>query len=92
VNTRPHADGSAGDVDYARIAAGYSDYRRPEPRIEAAILAALGNAVTVLNVGAGAGSYEPVDRTVTAVEPSASMRAASGGPARDRRDRGNAAV
>ncbi|HMH58882.1 MAG TPA: class I SAM-dependent methyltransferase [Galbitalea sp.] len=75
MNTRPHADGSAGDVDYARIASGYSDYRRPEPRIEAAILAALGDAVTVLNVGAGAGSYEPVDRTVTAVEPSASMRA-----------------
>jgi SAM-dependent methyltransferase len=75
VSTRPHADGSAGDVDYARIGGGYSDYRRPEPRIEAAIHTALADGVTVLNVGAGAGSYEPVDRTVTAVEPSASMRA-----------------
>jgi SAM-dependent methyltransferase len=75
VNARPHTDGSAGDVDYGRIAGGYSNYRRPDPRIEAAILTALGDAVTVLNVGAGAGSYEPLDRTVTAVEPSVSMRA-----------------
>jgi SAM-dependent methyltransferase len=75
VSTRPHTDGSAGDVDYSSIAGGYSSYRRPDPRIEAAILSALGDAVTVLNVGAGAGSYEPLDRIVTAVEPSASMRA-----------------
>lgn len=39
------------------------------------IHAALGDARTVLNVGAGAGSYEPTDRHVLAVEPSAAMRA-----------------
>lgn len=72
---RPHGDGSAGDVDYALFAPGYSSYRRPDPRIAAAILDALGDARTILNVGAGAGSYEPLDRQVTAVEPSASMRA-----------------
>jgi Methyltransferase domain len=75
VRARPHTDGSAGDVDYSALADGYRSYRRPDPRIEAAIRAALGDAVTVLNVGAGAGSYEPLDRSVTAVEPSASMRA-----------------
>jgi hypothetical protein len=67
-------DGSAGDADYGRIGMGYAEYRQPEPRIATAILDALGDARTVLNVGAGAGSYEPVDRDVTAVEPSASMR------------------
>jgi hypothetical protein len=75
VSARPYADGSAGDVDYATLAEGYRRYRRPDARIEAAIQAALGGAHTVLNVGAGAGSYEPMDRAVTAVEPSASMRA-----------------
>ncbi len=78
MSARPHSDGSAGDVDYAPLAGGYRSYRRPDPRIESAIagaLGALGAARTVLNVGAGAGSYEPVDRMVTAVEPSASMRA-----------------
>ena len=74
-HARPHRDGSAGDVDYAGFAGAYSDYRRPDARIAAQIGAALGDAVTVLNVGAGAGSYEPADRDVTAVEPSASMRA-----------------
>ncbi|CAM3625962.1 class I SAM-dependent methyltransferase [Isoptericola cucumis] len=68
-------DGSAGDADYATIGGGYTRYRQPEPAFEAAIAAALGDAAAVLNVGAGAGSYEPRDRTVTAVEPSASMRA-----------------
>ena len=70
-----HADGSAGDANYAAIGAGYADYRRPEPAIAALIARHLGDARTVLNVGAGAGSYEPVDRVVTAAEPSASMRA-----------------
>jgi SAM-dependent methyltransferase len=69
------ADGSAGDADYGTIGAGYREYRRPEPEFERAIAAALGDARTVLNVGAGAGSYEPRDRDVTAVEPSAAMRA-----------------
>ena len=68
-------DGSAGDADYGRIGAGYRTYRQPEPEFQAAIDAALGTARSVLNVGAGAGSYEPQDREVTAVEPSASMRA-----------------
>jgi len=68
-------DGSAGDADYGRIGGGYSRYRRPDPRIEAQIGRALGDAQSVLNVGAGAGSYEPVDRHVVAVEPSAAMRA-----------------
>ncbi len=49
--------------------------RRPDPRIAAAIVKALADARTVLNVGAGAGSYEPDDRHVAAVEPAAVMRA-----------------
>src|SRR6188768_1470052 len=64
-----------GDVDYDRLGAGYAAQRRPDPRIAACIHAALGDARTVLNVGAGAGSYEPQDRYVLAVEPSAVMRA-----------------
>jgi len=48
--------------------------RQPDPRITAYIDAALGDARTVVNVGAGAGSYEPADREVTAVEPSLAMR------------------
>ncbi len=68
-------DGSAGDADYAAIGTAYADYRRPDPRIAARIARALGPARSVLNVGAGAGSYEPAGRRVTAVEPSASMRA-----------------
>jgi SAM-dependent methyltransferase len=68
-------DGSAGDADYGRIGGSYTDFRRPDPRLAARIEAALGSARTVLNVGAGTGSYEPLDRDVTPVEPSASMRA-----------------
>jgi len=70
-----HHDGGAGDADYGVIGREYVAYRRPEPRIAAMILAALGPARRVLNVGAGAGSYEPTDREVVAVEPSAAMRA-----------------
>lgn len=69
-----HTDGSAGDANYGRIGTGYSEYRCPDLRISAAILEALGDARTVLNVGAGTGSYEPRDRSVTAVEPSETMR------------------
>jgi hypothetical protein len=68
-------DGSAGDADYSVIGSGYAQIRQPDPRIAAQFHAALGDARRVLNVGAGAGSYEPTDREVTAVEPSASMRA-----------------
>jgi SAM-dependent methyltransferase len=62
-------------VDYERHGRTYAQHRRPDPRISARIHAALGDARTVLNVGAGAGSYEPDDRWVLAVEPSATMRA-----------------
>ncbi len=60
---------------YDTIGATYTVTRRTEPRIAAQVWAALGDAETVLNVGAGTGSYEPSDRDVTAVEPSAVMRA-----------------
>jgi SAM-dependent methyltransferase len=62
-------------VDYERHGRTYAQHRRADPRIAARIHAALGDARTVLNVGAGAGSYEPHDRWVLAVEPSATMRA-----------------
>jgi SAM-dependent methyltransferase len=65
----------AGDFDYEQLGTGYGAVRRPDPRIAAQVNAALGTSRTVLNVGAGAGSYEPADRYVLAVEPSASMRA-----------------
>lgn len=70
-----HSDGSAGDANYGAIGQRYTSYRQPEPAFARAIVTALGDAEIVLNVGAGAGSYEPVDRKVTAVEPSATMRA-----------------
>jgi SAM-dependent methyltransferase len=60
---------------YDSIGATYTVTRRTEPRIAAQIWAALGDARTVVNVGAGTGSYEPPDREVTAVEPSALMQA-----------------
>jgi SAM-dependent methyltransferase len=60
---------------YDTIGTAYSATRRTEPRIAAQVWAALGDARTVLNVGAGTGSYEPPDRDVIAVEPSAVMRA-----------------
>ena len=65
---------SSGQL-YDTIGGTYSVTRRTEPRIAAQVWAALGDARTVLNVGAGTGSYEPPDRDVTAVEPSALMRA-----------------
>ncbi|WP_424940064.1 class I SAM-dependent methyltransferase [Aliiroseovarius sp. S253] len=58
---------------YDRIGIDYAQLRKPDPRIGARIEAALGDAKTVLNVGAGTGSYEPAGRTLTAVEPSAKM-------------------
>lgn len=62
-------------VDYETHGRDYAQRRHPDPRIAAEIDAALGDARTVLNVGAGTGSYEPRDRWVLAVEPSATMRA-----------------
>jgi len=58
---------------YDVIGLNYADLRKPDPRIAAMIHTALGDARSVLNVGAGTGSYEPVDRDVTAVEPSLEM-------------------
>lgn len=62
-------------IDYEHWAASYPHKRRADPRIAGRIHAALGDARTVVNVGAGAGSYEPQDRHVIAIEPSAGMRA-----------------
>lgn len=62
-------------IDYERHGHGYARRRRPDPWIAAHIHAALGDARTVANVGAGAGSYEPGDRPVLAFEPSEVMRA-----------------
>jgi SAM-dependent methyltransferase len=67
-------DMSGGQL-YDTIGATYTVTRRTEPRIAARIWGALGDARTVVNVGAGTGSYEPPGRDVTAVEPSAVMRA-----------------
>jgi hypothetical protein len=61
------------EAAYDRMGIGYSAVRQPEPRIAARIEAALGEARSVLNVGAGSGSYEPADREVVAVEPSRAM-------------------
>ena len=61
----------SGEQLYDTIGTTYTVTRRTDPRIAAQVWAALGDAQTVLNVGAGTGSYEPSDRDVTAVEPSA---------------------
>jgi SAM-dependent methyltransferase len=69
MRTRP-----AGDFDYESGGRTYATVRRPDPRIAAAIRRAIGDASTLVNVGAGAGSYEPPDLDVTPVEPSEAMR------------------
>src|SRR5215468_5906182 len=74
----------AGDWDYERHGHGYTAFRQPDPQIAAQVHGALGPARTVLNVGAGAGSYEPTDRYVLAVEPSdvmAAQRSSAAAPA-----------
>jgi len=58
---------------YDEIGVGYQQRRRPDPRLAAAILRALNSAESVVNVGAGTGSYEPTDRPVVAVEPAMTM-------------------
>jgi len=60
---------------YDTIGHGYSQTRREDPRFRAQIHAAIGNARTVVNVGAGTGAYEPADRHVIAIEPSDVMAA-----------------
>lgn len=62
-------------IRYDAIGRGYASKRREDPRIAEAIHRALGEARTVVNVGAGAGSYEPRDRHVIAIEPSDVMAA-----------------
>jgi SAM-dependent methyltransferase len=62
-------------IDYDQHAPTYPRHRQADPRIAARVHTALDDARTVLNVGAGSGSYEPQDRYVLAVEPSAGMRA-----------------
>lgn len=72
---------SSGTIDdvtatrYDTLGVGYSAVRRPDPRIAAALRRAIGSAASVVNVGAGAGSYEPSDICVVAVEPSSVMLA-----------------
>ena len=58
---------------YQSIGNSYSAARRPDPRIQRLIVSALGDAQSVVNVGAGTGNYEPTDRRVIAVEPSLAM-------------------
>jgi len=55
---------------YDQIGGAYTITRRPDPRLAMMILRSLGRAAKVVNVGAGAGAYEPSDRSVVAVEPS----------------------
>lgn len=66
---------TASGTRYEHIGEGYARTRREDPRLGARILEALGGARTVVNVGAGTGSYEPRDRHVIAVEPSDRMAA-----------------
>ncbi len=65
----------APEATYDAIGRVYAKHRRPDPRIAAQIEAALGDAQSVLNVGAGTGSYEAAGRRVVAVEPSQVMLA-----------------
>ncbi len=60
---------------YERIGAGYAISRRADPRIERQLNDAIGDAASVINVGAGSGNYEPTDRRTVAVEPSPTMLA-----------------
>jgi SAM-dependent methyltransferase len=70
----PVSGSEAGSADaYDAIGRGYGAVRRPDPRIRAQIRAAIGAAASVLNVGAGSGSYEPLDVLTVAVEPSEVM-------------------
>ncbi|WP_251091456.1 class I SAM-dependent methyltransferase [Streptomyces sp. Caat 7-52] len=63
---------------YNRIGVGYSAVRRPDKRWADTIRAALGDARTVVNLGAGSGAYEPTDMQIVAVEPSREMRSQRG--------------
>ena len=67
------AECCSGTPLYDSIGEEYGRRRVPDPRIAAAIDAALGDADSIVNVGAGTGSYEPLDRRVVAIEPSETM-------------------
>jgi SAM-dependent methyltransferase len=62
-----------GEVLYESIGSTYSATRREDPRVRAQVQEALGDAASIVNVGAGTGNYEPIDRRVVAVEPSLAM-------------------
>jgi SAM-dependent methyltransferase len=64
---------ATGFHHYQQLGDGYAMRRRPDPRIEARLWHAIGDARTVLNVGAGTGSYEPPGANVVALEPSTVM-------------------
>ncbi len=64
---------SAMSALYDSIGVNYSELRKPDPRIAKRIEQALGDSELILNVGAGTGSYEPIDRQLVAVEPSLEM-------------------
>jgi SAM-dependent methyltransferase len=68
-------DESTAGRRYELIGGTYASTRRTDPRIAARIEAALGDARTIVNVGAGAGSYEPAGREVIPIEPSPTMAA-----------------
>ena len=69
---------------YDQLGVGYPTHRRTDPRLAAVIANALGDARTVLNIGAGTGAYEPADRTVVARDPSSLMLAQHPGERRGR--------
>jgi SAM-dependent methyltransferase len=81
------AAGSSSLDRYDTIGVGYGTNRRADPRWAAQIDAAIGDAPRIVNVGAGTGSYEPEDRFLVSVDPSAVMLAEHPGP---RRVRGSA--
>ncbi len=68
-----HRGGTVTNAPYDQIGLRYAAVRREDPRIADAIREAIGDAATVVNVGAGTGSYEPRDRFVVAIEPSLTM-------------------
>src|ERR1700684_4014152 len=77
-------DGHEDSAAYDRLGVGYQNVRRPDHRLGRMIEDALDDAETILNVGAGTGSYEPADRQVVAIEPSAVMLAQHAGARRVR--------
>jgi SAM-dependent methyltransferase len=71
--TRSRSGPAPGEASYDTLGRRYAPIRRPDPHLAAAIWSALGDAESIVNVGAGTGSYEPPDRKVIAVEPSEVM-------------------